>query len=205
VAVKEVDEVHNNLRFQGQYFDEETELHYNRFRYYSPDTGQFLNQDPIGLLGGLNNYQYAPNPTQWIDPFGLCKETIPDNYDIVGDFHRGEHGFRLPDGNPEDTLTIYRGVHSKHPDFNNALEGKAVPWGGHRDVIAHNEGNNRSDFTSWSTSFQQARVFATTDGNTGVVLEQQVKIKELIWSPDIYHEQEVLRLGAVSGAKVIPL
>ncbi len=50
LALKEIDEVENNLRFQGQYFDEETGLHYNRFRYYSPDTGQFINQDPIGLL-----------------------------------------------------------------------------------------------------------------------------------------------------------
>ncbi len=75
LALKEVDEIENHLRFQGQYFDEETGLHYNRFRYYSPDTGQFINQDPIGLLGGLNNYQYAPNPIAWIDPLGLsCKE-----------------------------------------------------------------------------------------------------------------------------------
>ena len=88
VALKEVEEIENNLRFQGQYFDEETGLHYNRFRYYSPDTGQFINQDPIGLLGGINNYQYAPNPTGWIDPLGLCKEqqnTIPDDYDLVED------------------------------------------------------------------------------------------------------------------------
>lgn len=75
VAVKEVEEVENNLRFQGQYFDEETGLHYNRFRYYNPNTGQFITQDPIGLLGGVNNYQYAPNPVGWVDPFGLsCKE-----------------------------------------------------------------------------------------------------------------------------------
>ena len=74
LAIKEVEEIENNLRFQGQYFDEETGLHYNRFRYYHPGTGQFINQDPIGLLGGLNNYQYAPNPVQWIDPLGLCKQ-----------------------------------------------------------------------------------------------------------------------------------
>ncbi|MCF6257673.1 MAG: DUF6531 domain-containing protein [Gammaproteobacteria bacterium] len=77
VALKEIEDIENNLRFQGQYFDEETGLHYNRHRYYNPDTGQFINQDPIGLLGGVNNYQYAPNPTGWIDPFGLaCKEEI---------------------------------------------------------------------------------------------------------------------------------
>jgi RHS repeat-associated protein len=43
-----------NLRFQGQYFDEETGLHYNRFRYDDPDVGRFTNQDPIGLDGGNN-------------------------------------------------------------------------------------------------------------------------------------------------------
>ncbi len=75
VAYKEVDEIENNIRFQGQYFDEESGLHYNRHRYYDPNIGQFTTQDPIGLLGGVNNYQYAPNPTGWIDPFGLsCKE-----------------------------------------------------------------------------------------------------------------------------------
>jgi len=86
VAVKEFEEIENNLRYQGQYFDEETCLHYNRHRYYNPNTGQFISQDPIGLLGGVNNYRYAPNPTGWVDPFGLeCKEIIPKNYDPATD------------------------------------------------------------------------------------------------------------------------
>jgi len=75
VLKQDVAAVENNLRFQGQYWDEETGLHYNRFRYYDPGTGQFTQQDPIGLLGGVNNYQYAPNPSGWVDPLGLvCKE-----------------------------------------------------------------------------------------------------------------------------------
>ncbi|QDQ28896.1 RHS repeat protein [Chitinimonas arctica] len=61
------------LRFQGQYFDAETGLHYNRFRYYDPDVGRFVSNDPIGLAGGDNVYQYAPNPISWIDPLGLAK------------------------------------------------------------------------------------------------------------------------------------
>ncbi|EPG2138185.1 RHS repeat-associated core domain-containing protein [Providencia stuartii] len=60
-----------NLRFQGQYFDKETGLLYNTFRYYAPDLGRFTQQDPIGLAGGLNLYQYAPNPLTWVDPRGL--------------------------------------------------------------------------------------------------------------------------------------
>lgn len=63
-----------NLRFMGQYFDQETGLHYNRHRYYDPECGQFTTQDPIGLMGGLNNYQYVPNPVSWVDPLGLCEE-----------------------------------------------------------------------------------------------------------------------------------
>ena len=63
------------IRFQGQYFDDESGLHYNRYRYYSPKQQRFINQDPIGLVGGINHYQYAPNPVNWVDPFGLsCKE-----------------------------------------------------------------------------------------------------------------------------------
>ena len=45
------------LRFQGQYFDAETGLHYNRSRYYDPQVGRFTTQDPISLAGGLNLYQ----------------------------------------------------------------------------------------------------------------------------------------------------
>jgi RHS repeat-associated protein len=61
----------NPIRFQGQYFDEETGLHYNRHRYYDPETARYLIQDPIGLNGGKNLYRYAPNPTGWMDPLGL--------------------------------------------------------------------------------------------------------------------------------------
>lgn len=64
--------ISNNIRFQGQYFDEETGLHYNRHRYYSPYVGRFISKDPIGLLGGHNVYAYAPNPVEWIDPRGLA-------------------------------------------------------------------------------------------------------------------------------------
>ena len=57
-----------NLRMQGQYLDRETGSHYNLFRYYDPDCGRFTQHDPIGLAGGLNLYQYAPNALGWVDP-----------------------------------------------------------------------------------------------------------------------------------------
>ena len=61
----------NPIRFQGQYHDHETGLHYNRYRYYDLRAGRFINKDPISYAGGLNLYAYAPNPTGWVDPLGL--------------------------------------------------------------------------------------------------------------------------------------
>ena len=66
------------FRFQGQYYDEESGLHYNRFRYYDPQIGRFISQDPIGFAGSDNFYEYAPNPIRWVDPYGLapCKKKV---------------------------------------------------------------------------------------------------------------------------------
>nr|WP_315403945.1 RHS repeat-associated core domain-containing protein [uncultured Pseudomonas sp.] len=66
--------LNNPIRFQGQYHDHETGLHYNRYRYYDPAVGRFVGQDPIKYLGGANLFAYAPNPIFWIDPLGLAKK-----------------------------------------------------------------------------------------------------------------------------------
>jgi len=72
IVTEESTEFQQRLRFQGQYFDTETGLHYNRHRYYDPYMGRFLSSDPVGLRGGINTFQYAANPIGWIDPKGLC-------------------------------------------------------------------------------------------------------------------------------------
>ena len=64
---------HQPFRLQNQYFDEETGLHYNFFRYYEPDSGRFINQDPIRLIGGDNLYFFSPNTQDWYDPLGLWR------------------------------------------------------------------------------------------------------------------------------------
>ncbi|WP_336933643.1 RHS repeat-associated core domain-containing protein [Acinetobacter bereziniae] len=61
----------SNLRFQGQYYDKETGLHYNRYRYYEPYSARYVSKDPIGLLGGLHSTKYVSDPNQWVDPMGL--------------------------------------------------------------------------------------------------------------------------------------
>ena len=58
--------------YQGQYYDEEIGLAYNRFRYYNPETGAYISQDPIGLAGGNPTlYGYVGDNNTWIDVWGL--------------------------------------------------------------------------------------------------------------------------------------
>ncbi|EJP8018741.1 RHS repeat protein, partial [Escherichia coli] len=65
------------IRLPGQQYDEESGLYYNRHRYYDPLQGRYITQDPIGLKGGWNFYQYPLNPVQYIDPLGLDLLSLP--------------------------------------------------------------------------------------------------------------------------------
>jgi RHS repeat-associated protein len=63
------------IRFQGQHYDQESGLHYNRYRYYDPKVGRYINQDPIGLDGGANIYGYVGgNPLSYTDPLGDVRQ-----------------------------------------------------------------------------------------------------------------------------------
>jgi RHS repeat-associated protein len=69
-----------SLRFPGQYFDSETNVHYNYHRQYDPSLGRYLQSDPIGLASGINPYLYAAaNPLSFIDSLGLelCQVDLP--------------------------------------------------------------------------------------------------------------------------------
>ena len=66
------DSASNEVRFPGQYHDEETDLYYNWHRYYEPNLGRYYQADPIGLFGGINLYiNVDNNPQRWVDPKGL--------------------------------------------------------------------------------------------------------------------------------------
>jgi len=108
------------VRLQGQYCDVESGLHYNRYRYFDPDTGSFISQDPIGLFGGKNPYRFAPNIFGWTDPFGL--RVRPGGACTLDS---GLHGELSPGVNRAPGHTNTRGdnfVQSHHPVQNEWAE-----------------------------------------------------------------------------------
>lgn len=94
------------IRFQGQYYDEETGLHYNRYRYYEPHSGRYLSKDPIGLEGGLNNLAYVSDPNQWVDPLGLNESLATTMKDAFTDRVPGSQiPSRLKNASPSVQMT----------------------------------------------------------------------------------------------------
>jgi RHS repeat-associated protein len=80
-AVPSIQTVENPFRFPGQYYDPDTGLHYNDFRYYNPQTGRYITPDPIGLEGGMNLFAYVEsNPINSTDPLGLDPFIVTINY-----------------------------------------------------------------------------------------------------------------------------
>lgn len=120
----------NPIRFQGQYADEETGLHYNRYRYYDPQAGRFVSSDPIKLAGGFNLQQYAPNPTEWIDPWGLSSCAL-----VYRSMKTGADGQPLP----EPTA---RGLGARVPiDIPVDAQGNVHPNTGGVSVAPYTPGN----------------------------------------------------------------
>ncbi|HBK47251.1 MAG TPA: type IV secretion protein Rhs [Xanthomonadaceae bacterium] len=71
ISESHIEIISNPIRFQGQYFDHEIGLIYNRYRYMDPILGAYICQDPLGLAPSENLYGYADNPFSYCDPLGL--------------------------------------------------------------------------------------------------------------------------------------
>lgn len=105
-----VENIDNNLRFPGQYFDLESGLVYDWHRHYDPETGRYISADPIGLAGGMNLYAYVQNdPVNWIDPWGLA--VLPPNPGGLGDGWVRDDKHKNPNGEKWD-----------HPDSGHTVE-----------------------------------------------------------------------------------
>ncbi|GKS74443.1 DUF6531 domain-containing protein [Acidovorax sp. SUPP950] len=148
------------FRFQGQQFDEESGLNYNRFRYYDPTIGRFANQDPIGLNGGINLFQYASNPNTWIDPLGLNR--LPKE----GRYHGPKPQYENP-GHHDPSSGKFRGGGSKTstlPCNHAALAKRSVPdakgqhWYAIDDKgVIHRFGNSNDGKMHWNGDESQGR------------------------------------------------
>jgi RHS repeat-associated protein len=106
-----IETVKNPFRFMGQYYDQETGLHYNYFRYYDPKTGRYITPDPIGLWGGINLFSYVANsPLHYIDPYGL---------DLIGSQVRDANGNTVFYFYDTDTGAeyFYRGITEPAPQI----------------------------------------------------------------------------------------
>ena len=119
---------HQPLRYAGQYADSETGLHYNLFRYYDPHIGRFTVQDPIGLEGGWNLYQYAPNPLGWIDPYGLYKGEGDRGLGKYHVFHEhtldpSEYGLSDPEHFRRGNQSVYERM-QREPAFKQEMQTK---------------------------------------------------------------------------------
>lgn len=114
-----------NVRFPGQYYDAESGLHYNYFRYYDPATGRYMTSDPIGLGGGLNTFGYVGgNPVMDYDIFGLCSywgmNCIDPNPESLGDAISDPNGNVWPGHEPQDgkcSVSGIGGCMDKNPDI----------------------------------------------------------------------------------------
>ncbi|MCF5054726.1 type IV secretion protein Rhs, partial [Pseudomonas syringae] len=168
IARLDAGKIDNPLRFQGQYFDQESGLHYNRHRYYNPDIGRYLTPDPVKLAGGINAYQYVPNPTGWVDPLGLsnCPEAgdCKPNAKVV-DFTKAA---TVVKGEPKQPANngneyLYRGD-DKTPDhvFQHGFKSKGTS----NDLYLHavDSNNPPSNFISTSPSKATGIDFATSYG-----------------------------------------
>ncbi|MET9536049.1 putative T7SS-secreted protein [Streptomyces sp. NPDC006553] len=108
------------LRFPGQYFDPESGLHYNHFRYYDPESARYLSQDPLGLAPAPNPAMYIHNPHTWSDPLGLgpCPDGGEFNLEDLGDgWYRSPEGLDYGPGvNGEHRITHVQRHGSEEPD-----------------------------------------------------------------------------------------
>ncbi|MBC3335337.1 type IV secretion protein Rhs, partial [Pseudomonas proteolytica] len=157
------------LRFQGQYYDRESGLHYNRHRYYNPDNGRYLTPDPVKLAGGVNGYLYVPNPTGWVDPLGLnacpgedkCKPGS-EGQNPSANTKADERAPSLPAPTTKKQY-LYRGD-TRHPleIFKHGFKSR----GKSTDLLLHSLDNTNppSNFVPTSTSREVGIAFATSYG-----------------------------------------
>jgi RHS repeat-associated protein len=134
------------FRQAGQYEDVETGLYYNRFRYYNPDTGLYLSQDPIRLAG--NNpifYAYTHDSNWWVDPSGLSECSFSKNFDSKLKKHANDIyqtarklGIEIPKGDKEAMKSFVKSIADESSNLANSSSFK---WNTIDNVNAYVKGD----------------------------------------------------------------
>ena len=126
------------FRYQGQYEDIEIGLYYNRFRYYSPDSGTYISQDPIRLAGGLAFYGYVMDCNGWIDPWGLSSAALRRNLGAsYGDNKQAQHLIPEEVWNDTDNTKFFNDIGLG--DGRDKKENGLIMWDNEKMATANNK------------------------------------------------------------------
>jgi RHS repeat-associated protein len=185
------------FRFPGQYHDVETGLYYNRFRYYAPDSGIYISQDPIRLLGGKNLYGYVGNSNGEIDFLGLSARRtytgVPDGARFQRLANEG-HGVQRHGPQVTRGQLVDRAVHGKDPITGTTVDG--VHGGTHQyaqhatKVTSEAAYEFAEDYARGSQQFIDA-IAASTTGRAQV----EVPLKEIFGDNFNEHVFGITRQG----------
>ncbi|WP_445367711.1 RHS repeat-associated core domain-containing protein [Methylomonas sp. BW4-1] len=162
-------------------------MHYNLNRYYDPNAGRFIHQDPVGLKGGANVYRYAPNPVNWVDPLGLTGKDCS--------------GGRLPQDvnvnpTPPAVLPTNRPI-GRSPTQNAAAQAEVqrMQQAGYRDIRVNQQqvnaegvrvGTNRPDVQETSPAGQREYIeFDTSSSTRGPAHEVRIRANDPSGSVDL--------------------
>jgi RHS repeat-associated protein len=133
-----------DLRFPGQFYDPNAKLHYNHFRDFDPNTGRYIESDPIGLVGGLDTYAYAGgSPVGGVDPSGLEPWWI-----TVGN----EVGYRFLPGYLNDQIQSAAGRRGQATDMIHSLQQQNA-----KCKSAKTRDKNNAEIAKWKQQYNDAR------------------------------------------------
>nr|WP_257620233.1 RHS repeat-associated core domain-containing protein [Aeromonas hydrophila] len=189
------DETYCELRYQGQLYDQETGLYYNRHRFFDPELGQYISPDPIGFAGGLRPQGYVHNPLEWVDPLGLNSTLLNKNMGgVAGDQLSAHHVIPVKVWESNKSFFNEIGLGGRRDSIENGIfipgsesafkndVGKGMPvfHSSKHDTYSKDVNNRittiRDEYKAGVLSKDEARI---------AVRKEQMQLKREIWSGNV--------------------